>query len=106
MSFTKEYVDALVSSINNFDIKNENIRIITLPSGLKKIKQTHYCSCGNEMYKGSKMCIKCTIKLRSPLNKILTKQLIEDVNQFGYRGTGRKYGVSDNAVRKYIKRHP
>lgn len=31
------------------------------------------------------------------------KQLISDVNDVGYSATGRKYGVSDNAIRKWIR---
>jgi very-short-patch-repair endonuclease len=30
-------------------------------------------------------------------------QLINEVNELGYAGTGRKYGVSDNSIRKWIK---
>ena len=29
--------------------------------------------------------------------------LIEEVNIFGYVKTGKKYGVSDNAIRKWVK---
>ena len=29
--------------------------------------------------------------------------LIEDVERFGYVKTGKKYGVSDNSIRKWIK---
>jgi DNA invertase Pin-like site-specific DNA recombinase len=29
--------------------------------------------------------------------------LIEDIKNLGYLGTGRKYGVSDNSIRKWIK---
>ena len=29
--------------------------------------------------------------------------LIEEIEEMGYRGTGRKYGVSDNAIRKWLK---
>lgn len=29
--------------------------------------------------------------------------LLKEVNELGYSGTGRKYGVSDNAIRKWIK---
>ena len=29
--------------------------------------------------------------------------LIEEINKLGYSGTGRKYGVSDNAIRKWLK---
>jgi hypothetical protein len=31
------------------------------------------------------------------------KQLSSDVNLFGYSTTGRKYGVSDNSIRKWLK---
>jgi very-short-patch-repair endonuclease len=31
--------------------------------------------------------------------------LIEDIDNLGFRGTGRKYGVSDNAIRKWIKNY-
>lgn len=31
--------------------------------------------------------------------------LLNDINEMGYSATGRKYGVSDNAVRKWIKRY-
>jgi len=29
--------------------------------------------------------------------------LINDIKNLGYSGTGRKYGVSDNAIRKWVK---
>jgi hypothetical protein len=31
--------------------------------------------------------------------------LLDDVNNLGYSATGRKYGVSDNAIRKWINRY-
>jgi hypothetical protein len=37
--------------------------------------------------------------------KIMNKrdQLINEVNELGYRGTGKKYGVSDNSIRNWVK---
>jgi transposase-like protein len=29
--------------------------------------------------------------------------LLEDISSLGYKGAGRKYGVSDNAIRKWVK---
>jgi transposase-like protein len=29
--------------------------------------------------------------------------LLKDIEELGYSGTGRKYGVSDNSIRKWIK---
>ena len=34
-----------------------------------------------------------------PHNEILKA----DIQSLGYRGTGRKYGVSDNTIRKWLK---
>jgi 5-methylcytosine-specific restriction endonuclease McrA len=31
------------------------------------------------------------------------EKLMEEINELGYTGTGRKYGVSDNAIRKWKK---
>lgn len=31
------------------------------------------------------------------------QKLIDEINQFGYRAIGRKYNVSDNAIRKWVK---
>jgi len=33
------------------------------------------------------------------------KQLITEISELGYSGTGRKYGVSDNAIRKWEKQY-
>lgn len=38
-------------------------------------------------------------KVERPVFEILKN----DINQLGYTGTGRKYGVSDNAVRKWLR---
>jgi transposase-like protein len=31
------------------------------------------------------------------------EQLVAEIAELGYRAVGRKYGVSDNAVRKWIR---
>lgn len=33
------------------------------------------------------------------------ERLLIEITVFGYRGTGRRYGVSDNAVRKWLRRY-
>ena len=33
------------------------------------------------------------------------EQLLNEIKELGYCGTGRKYGVSDNAIRKWIKHY-
>ena len=36
-------------------------------------------------------------------NRPIKEQLLEDIKNLGYSGTGRKYNVSDNCIRKWIK---
>jgi hypothetical protein len=33
------------------------------------------------------------------------EQLLFEIKNFGYCGTGRKYGVSDNTIRKWLKNY-
>ncbi len=40
---------------------------------------------------------------RRKVNRPELIELLNDVNKFGYSATGRKYNVSDNAIRKWIK---
>lgn len=51
---------------------------------------------------GKKYCNDC-LPRRKVMNRPSKEQLIKDVGELGYSGTGRKYGVSDNAIRKWIR---
>ena len=67
-------------------------------------KESNYCSCGVKIHKTSKMCPTCrAIKNRKIVNRPDKEVLLNDVSLLGYRGTGRKYGVSDNTIRMWLK---
>lgn len=69
---------------------------------IKPIKKK--CACGNEINKNSDYCRKCThVKLRKLEIRPSHETLKTEVDLYGYRGTGKKYGVSDNAIRKWLK---
>lgn len=69
----------------------------------KKLK-THYCKCGKSIDKRSKFCKSCNPKLSlRRVNRPPMDLLLMEVKELGYSATGRKYGVSDNAIRKWIK---
>lgn len=103
-----------INGIHN-DNRIENLRIIcpnchtqTHNFGSKNkafSDKTHLkcSSCGNKRSNHSKsgLCIKCSdnrkVKIR-PEKELLLQQ----IEQFGYTGTGRIYGVSDNAIRKWL----
>lgn len=59
--------------------------------------------CGKEIYKTSTLCIKCNSKNNRKTKRPSYNILKEEIKKLGYTGTGRKYNVSDNAIRKWIK---
>lgn len=70
----------------------------------KKVKS---CVCGTEINSESTVCQKCH---HENLRKIKIRPsygvLINDITFLkGYTATGRKYGVSDNTIRKWLKFH-
>lgn len=86
-------------------IKEETIKDIKLRTVENKSK----CKCGKIRWKHSKsgLCQECYKKENPPPRKISNRppieQLQREIQEIGYRAVGRKYGVSDNAVRKWIK---
>lgn len=61
------------------------------------------CICGNKITSGAKACRRCSQKQQRRVNRPNKDVLQNDIDNLGYVGTGRKYGVSDNAIRKWIK---
>ncbi len=68
-------------------------------------RQPSICECGKPKSYDAERCFICSNKFR--VCKHVTRpeltQLLVDVQDLGFRGTGRKYNVSDNAIRKWIK---
>lgn len=70
---------------------------------------THYiktklCECGKSIYKQSKRCSDCYSKSIRKVERPKIEQILKDIEEYGYVGTGRKYNVSDNTIRKWIKK--
>jgi len=61
--------------------------------------------CNNEIPKSFKsgLCKKCVGKRNRKKDYPDKDILLKEVEELGYCGTGRKYGVSDNTIRKWIK---
>ena len=102
------------------DNRLENLRIVcpncetTLETHCgKHIKLINKCSdCGKKRYSKSKQCLNCYNKNTNSINYKIEKRkverpsykiLLKEISELGYCATGRKYGVSDNASRKWIK---
>lgn len=79
----------------------------------KKEKKKRYCKeCDKQISQGSKsgLCVKCIkhtagyiIKNRKVKNRPSKEQILQEVKEIGYAGTGRKYDVSDNCIRKWLR---
>jgi hypothetical protein len=101
-----------INGVNN-DNRIENLRIVcpncnaTLDThggkNIKVKKKKYYCSCGNEKSKVADKCRKCDSIKQRRTNRPDKETLLKEIEELGYIGTGRKYGVSDNAIRKWIK---
>lgn len=70
---------------------------------VKKLKIKNICSCGKQIKKSSKKCNTCHTKSLRIKERPSIEQLEIDIKELGYCGTGRKYGVSDNSIRKWLK---
>lgn len=105
-----------INGINN-DNRIENLRIVCpncnagLPThcrGNYNIRNKyHYdrkinrCECGEVISDGSKRCKKCDSINQRKVNRPEYGQLLNEIEKLGYVGVGRKYGVSDAAIRKW-----
>jgi hypothetical protein len=68
------------------------------------IKKTFCSDCSVEISHGATRCIKCNGKRNRKTKRPSRNQLIEDKDELRYfTRIGNKYGVSDNAVRKWFK---
>lgn len=59
--------------------------------------------CNLEVSRTSIRCVKCESLKQRKVERPEVETLLKEIDELGYKGTGRKYGVSDNAIRKWIK---
>lgn len=90
-----------INGVNN-DNRIENLRFLC--PNCNATLDTH---CGKNIKKKNQK-EKNIKRLESMKKRRLVKrppyeQLINEIDESGYAGTGRKYGVSDNAIRKWVK---
>lgn len=68
-------------------------------------KEHYYCpDCGKEIHKGSKYCTVCARKHTRRIDRPSKEQLLKDFQELmSLSNVGRKYGVTDNSIRKWLK---
>jgi hypothetical protein len=103
---------------NRFDNRIENLRIICphchsqtdtfrgrANKGKKfyqEVKKYECQDCGSEITCGASRCTNCYQKSQRKVMRPDRDILLAEIAELGYSGTGRKYGVSDNTVRKWL----
>ena len=78
-----------------------NLRYKTKKEAVEKIIK--HCECGNKISQKSNYCKKCYDFSQRKQERPEINLLKEEVDKYGYSATGRKYGVSDNSIRKWLK---
>jgi Zn finger protein HypA/HybF involved in hydrogenase expression len=105
-----------INGIRN-DNRKENLRLLcpncnsqtSTFSGRNFKKVNNACvDCGKKILKHSTRCPKCvknneTINPRKVKNRPSLEVLLKETEETGFCATGRKYGVTDNTIRKWIK---
>lgn len=80
---------------------DETLQVATYTAN-KHAKNTRICKCGNKCWTEKRICQKCMVIYNRSLKPPL-EELLHDIKIHGFVYTGKKYGVSDNAVRKWLK---
>lgn len=85
---------------------NIDMNIIYKPYIKEKKEKKSYCvDCGKEIYYGSLRCKSCFYKKNCKCQHPSKEQLLFDIQTMSMIQVGKKYNVSDNAVRKWCKKY-
>ena len=86
--------------------RNKNSQTIKNKNQIERTKKVYTCSLCDTQLKGkckTGLCISCHSKSQRKVERPSKEQLMKEVQQTSYLAVGRKYGVSDNAIRKWLK---
>jgi CO dehydrogenase/acetyl-CoA synthase alpha subunit len=89
------------------ELKIDDIRVIANTNGhvlnVRSINKPKCLDCDKEINYGNKRCKECSLKELRLVERPSKEILLAEIKLIGYSATGRKYGVSDNAIRKWVK---
>ena len=89
------------SQTENFAGKNVKLK----NEANNKYSKKKYCKCGKEITLYSKQCRGCFCKSRRKVKRPTKEQLYNDLKETNFLQVGKKYGVSDNTIRKWCKNY-
>lgn len=85
-------------------LRNNGISFVEEYQPFLDIGRFYYCKCGNTKLKNSKTCNECHSMNQRKVQRPDIDVLLTEINESNYSAVGRKYGVSDNTIRKWIKK--
>lgn len=80
-----------------------NLSLIKEKIDVSNISEDNKCKCGEIILKQSKTCEKCWQLQQRKVERPLLEILLNEIKEMGYEGTGRKYGVAGNTIKKWVK---
>lgn len=67
-------------------------------------RQMHYCvDCGKELKSGKIRCVACSEVAQRKVLRPSYEELLQEIKETSYTAVGKRFGVTDNAIRKWIK---
>jgi very-short-patch-repair endonuclease len=109
VAFNLELINKIIDELKS----TSNLSLVDYTFYIKKInkekedarkeKKYNICKCGKKKYKTAQYCAKCKSISRRVCERPPVDILLKEIEVYGYLATGKKYGVSDNAIRKWVK---
>lgn len=70
----------------------------------RKKKKIYYCiDCGKELKRGKLRCVSCAEIAQRRVIRPSYWELLKEIVETSYVAVGRKYGVTDNSIRKWLR---
>lgn len=91
------------ATLDTFCRGNKNSKF-NIKAEISEIKNECHL-CGKIISRTAEKCKECYSKTTRKVERPPLEILLEEVDKNGYSFTGRKYGVSDNSIRKWIKNY-
>jgi hypothetical protein len=98
--YGKDFVKLYENELHTKDVKSKIKECIPIHKPYNK-RQLKYCECGKVISHRHIRCADCYHLQKRRVERPSYVQLLNEIKEVGYCGTGRKYGVSDNAIRKW-----
>jgi len=90
-----------INIVNKVPDTEKNLDIDIIIESTKYCIRCNYKLCDSK--RKTNMCSRCSSLTQRKVERPSMDVLIDNIKNMGYKNTGKMYGVSDNAIRKWIK---